>query len=131
MPPILYRVRAEVDFAGLGRLRRAAWGGHDDGSGWPAVLARSLTWVTAHDGNELVGFVNVAWDGGVHAFLLDTTVHPQAQRRGVGTELVRLAAEAARVGGAGWLHVDFEPHLAEFYAGCGFQPTGAGLLQLT
>lgn len=61
------------------------------------MLERSLTWVTAHtDAGELIGFVNVAWDGGVHAFLLDTTVHPDHGRRGVGTGLVRRAAEASR-----------------------------------
>jgi len=120
-----------VDFAALGRLREAAWGGQDDGSGWPAILARSLTWVTAHEGERLVGFVNVAWDGGAHAFLLDTTVHPDSQRRGIGSGLIREAAQAAREGDAQWLHVDFEPHLAGFYAACGFQPTAAGLLRLT
>lgn len=131
LPPATeYRVRAEVEFAALGRLREAAWGGPDDGSAWSAVLARSLTWVTAHAGGRLVGFVNVAWDGGAHAFLLDTTVHPDVGRRGIGTRLVRTAADAARAGGAHWLHVDFEPHLAHFYAGCGFRPTAAGLWQL-
>ncbi|UBV42362.1 GNAT family N-acetyltransferase [Deinococcus taeanensis] len=70
----------------------AAWGGKDGRRAWPGVLARSLTWVTAHDGETLTGFVNVAWDGGAHAFLLDTTVHPVWQRRGVGRELVPSAA---------------------------------------
>lgn len=125
-----YRVRAEVDFPALGRLREAAWGEPDDGTAWPRVLARSLTWVTAHDGRQLVGFVNVAWDGAAHAFLLDTTVHPDWQRRGIGVRLVREAAQAAREGGAHWLHVDFEPHLEGFYAACGFRPTAAGLLRL-
>ena len=130
-----YRVWAEVDFAALGRLREAAWGGQDDGSRWPAILARSLTWVTAHEGQfpesqRLVGFVNVAWDGGAHAFLLDTTVHPDAQWRGVGVRLVQVAAQAARQVGADWLHVDFEPHLEGFYAACGFRPTAAGSLNL-
>ncbi|ANE44557.1 GNAT family N-acetyltransferase [Deinococcus puniceus] len=133
--PISYRVRAELALADLGKLREAAWGGQDDGSWWKPVLERSLTWVTAHDGAALVGFVNVAWDGGVHAFLLDTTVHPNWQRRGIGTQLVRRAAEAARtgatqIGQVEWLHVDFEPYLSEFYAGCGFQSTAAGLLRL-
>jgi GNAT superfamily N-acetyltransferase len=78
----------------------------------------------------LIGFVNVAWDGGAHAFLLDTTVHPDFRRRGIATELVRRVAEAARARGAEWLHVDFEPHLETFYRGCGFAPTAAGLLRL-
>ncbi|UQN07707.1 GNAT family N-acetyltransferase [Deinococcus sp. QL22] len=128
--PISYRIRATFDFADLGKLREAAWGGQNDGSWWKPVLERSLTWVTAHDGAALVGFVNVAWDGGTHAFLLDTTVHPDWQRRGIGRQLVRRAAEAAQTGDVEWLHVDFEPHLTEFYAACGFQTTSAGLLRL-
>lgn len=31
----------------------------------------SLGWVCARDGGDLVGFVNVAWDGETHFFLLD------------------------------------------------------------
>nr|WP_256435062.1 GNAT family N-acetyltransferase [Deinococcus sp. JMULE3] len=108
-----------------------AWGGVDDGSRWAAVLERSLTWVTAHDGARLVGFVNVAWDGGAHAFLLDTTVRPDWQRRGVGTRLVREAIRAARAHAeVEWLHVDFEAHLTAFYVACGFTGTSAGLLRL-
>jgi GNAT superfamily N-acetyltransferase len=87
-------------------------------------------WVCATDGARLVGFVNVAWDGGAHAFLLDTSVHPDYQRRGIGTALVREAIALARVGSAEWLHVDYEEGLEPFYRGCGFQSTPAGLLYL-
>ena len=95
------------------------------------MLPRSLTWVTAHDGARLVGFVNIAWDVGAHAFLLDTTVHPDWQLRGVGTQLVQAGIRATREhAGVEWLHVDFETHLTAFYAACGFTPTAAGLLRL-
>ncbi|MBB6016333.1 GNAT family N-acetyltransferase [Deinococcus radiopugnans] len=123
-------MRERPDLAALGRLRKAAWGGQDDGAWWQAVLERSLTWITAFDGTELVGFVNVAWDGGVHAFLLDTTVHPDWGRRGIGVNLVWEATQAARAEGIHWLHVDYEPHLHQFYELCGFRPTSAGLLKL-
>lgn len=92
----------------------------------------SLTWVQAYDGERLVGFVNLAWDGGLHAFLLDTVVDPGSRRRGVGVELVRRAADAAREAGCTWLHVDHEARLDDFYLhACGFAPTAAGLLRLT
>jgi ribosomal protein S18 acetylase RimI-like enzyme len=115
----------------LDRLWRAAWGAPLR-VGYADLLQRSLCHGTARDGagGALIGFVNVAWDGGVHAFLLDATVHPDFRRRGIATELVRRVAEAARERGAGWLHVDYEPHLAAFYRGCGFAPTRAGLLRL-
>lgn len=113
----------------LNPLWRAAWG--SDWSGDLAfILTRSLVHAAAYDGDRLVGYVNVAWDGGVHAFLLDTTVDPGFQRRGIATELVRLVTEASRTRGAEWLHVDYEPHLLGFYEACGFRPTAAGLIKL-
>jgi GNAT superfamily N-acetyltransferase len=95
------------------------------------VHDHSLGWVCARDGAELVGFVNVAWDGAIHAFLLDTLVAARLRRHGVGTQLAALAVTGARAAGCEWLHVDFEDHLREFYFdSCGFVPTNAGLLAL-
>lgn len=113
----------------LNELFGAAWPDHQPTSFAP-VLARSLAWVAAHRAGRLVGFVNVAGDGGAHAFVLDTTVHPDERRQGLGVRLVRAAAEAASASGAVWLHVDYEPHLEPFYARCGFRPTAAGVMAL-
>ena len=107
----------------------AAWGDEGPGSFRP-ILERSLAHVGAYDGTALVGFVNVAWDGGVHAFILDTCVDPAYRRRGIALRLVERAAELARQRGAHWLHVDYEPHLEGFYRQCGFGPTAAGLMRL-
>lgn len=108
---------------------RAAWGAEWQGD-LGAILAHSLVHAGAFDGDRLVGYVNVAWDGGQHAFLLDTSVHPDFQRKGVATALVRMVIDAARARGAAWLHVDYEPHLDGFYKSCGFRPTAAGLISL-
>lgn len=79
----------------------------------------------------LVGFINVAWDGGDHAILLDTKVRGEYQRRGIATEVVRVAVAHSRAAGCEWLHVDFEEHLAPFYFdACGFRPTPAGVIYL-
>ncbi|GAA0221995.1 hypothetical protein GCM10009539_03960 [Cryptosporangium japonicum] len=67
----------------------------------------------------------------MHAVLLDTAVHPEYQRRGVGARLVSEAAAAAAELGCHWLHVDYEPHLATFYEqSCGMRPTSAAVLRL-
>ena len=99
---------------------------------WQAqVQQHSLGWVCARDGAQLVGFVNVAWDGGVHAFVLDTMVRSGAARQGIGTELVTVSVAESRAAGCEWLHVDFDDHLREFYFdACGFEPTNAGLIKL-
>lgn len=99
---------------------------------WNAQLERSLGWVTARSDNLLVGFVNVAWDGGVHAFILDTMVSINQRRRGIATELIDRVRAKTREAGCEWLHVDFEDHLAEFYwEACEFRATKAGLIDLT
>lgn len=101
------------------------------GGWWERVNRHSLGWVCARDGGTLVGFVNVAWDGASHAFVLDTVVAASARRRGVGTGLVAAAVDGARAAGCEWLHVDFEDHLRGFYLeACGFTTTGAGLVKL-
>jgi hypothetical protein len=95
------------------------------------VERHSLGWVCARDGEELVGFVNVAWDGVVHAFVLDTMVTAAQRHHGVGTRQVEVAVREARAAGCEWLHVDFEDHLRAFYFdACGFIPTNAGLIEL-
>jgi len=86
--------------------------------------------VCAYEGTALVGFVNVAWDGGAHAFILDTTVRTSHQRRGIGTALIAAAADAAKARGVEWLHVDFEDELLPFYQRCGFRSTHSGLINL-
>ena len=129
MIEINYVLNPTVTNADLNRLFAAAWPDHHDADFAP-VLSRSLAYICAYGKTELVGFVNLAWDGGIHAFLLDTTVHPAYQRRGIGVRLVQEAAVAAKAKGIHWLHVDYEPHLESFYRQCGFQPTLAGLMRL-
>jgi GNAT superfamily N-acetyltransferase len=112
---------------------------HAEGFGHPVldddwrtqVKQHSLGWVCARDGNDLVGFVNVAWDGAIHAFVLDTLVASRSMRHGIGTGLVAHAVDEARKAGCEWIHVDFDDDLASFYfESCGFVPTKAGVIAL-
>jgi GNAT superfamily N-acetyltransferase len=95
------------------------------------VERHSLGWVVVREGQALLGFVNVPWDGLVHAWIQDTMVARSARHRGVGKELIAVAANGAREAGCEWLHVDFDDDLREFYFdACGFTPTNAGLIEL-
>lgn len=128
---IEYLVRGPVDDEELSRLHGAASGVTPVRQPWSARLERhSLAWITAIEDGRLVGFVNVAWDGGGHAFVLDTIVEPARQGAGIGRELVAAAIRAAAEAGCEWLHVDHVEELTPFYAACGFRPTAAGLVRL-
>jgi GNAT superfamily N-acetyltransferase len=99
---------------------------------WEQLVAQhSLGWVTARIESDLVGFLNVLWDGSIHAWIQDVMVVASARHRGIGRQLVDVAAQESRNAGCEWLHVDFEDELRPFYFdACGFTPTNAGLLRL-
>ncbi len=128
-----YVWRGEFDNDELNALHAEAFEHPVRGDDWRGrVAAHSLGWVCARDGGELVGWVNVAWDGDTHAFVLDPLVATRVARRGIGTQLIAAVVEGAREAGCEWLHVDFDDHLRSFYFdACGFSPTGAGLLRLS
>ena len=126
---IQYEINKDVTNETLNALFSDAWPNHAPRDFSP-VLSRNLGHVCATQDGVLLGFVNVAWDGGAHAFLLDPTVRSDFQRQGVGTCLVRRAIDLARSKDVEWLHVDYKPRLAEFYANCGFRKTEAGLMNL-
>ena len=128
------RARFPVDDGVLSLLHHQAFSPDGPDAGvvtrpWARRLERhSLTWIGAFSSGRLVGFVHAVWDGGTHAFILDTAVHPDFQGRGIGRDLVRTATDEAFRAGCDWVHVDYEPALASFYENaCGFRPTPAGL----
>ncbi len=129
---VAYEWRGEFSSAELNVLHAEGFGHELLDWGWrDQVECHSLGWVCAREGGDLVGFVNVVWDGGSHAFVIDTLVAAAARRRGIGVELVKAAEREARAAGCEWLHVDFEDHLRAFYFdACGFAPTNAGLIEL-
>ena len=126
---IEYEIGSDVSNEALNALFADGWPNHTPRDFSP-ILSQNLGHVCALANGELVGFVNVAWDGDKHAFLLDPTVRSDFRRQGIGTQLVRKAVSLARASGVEWLHVDYEPGLAPFYARCGFGKTEAGLLNV-
>jgi GNAT superfamily N-acetyltransferase len=132
---VRYEWRGSFANSEVNELHAAAFGTRlysDEERSWRELVDRhSLGWVVARRDGELVGFVNVVWDGLVHAWLQDTMVADDARGGGVGTALVGLARDRAKAARCEWLHVDFEAGLAPFYLGaCGFEPTDAGLIHL-
>jgi hypothetical protein len=100
---------------------------------WVSLTAtHSMGWVVARDEEaNLVGFVNVVWDGLVHAWIQDVMVATSGRGHGVATEMVAVVRRHAVAAGLEWLHVDFDDELKPFYFdACGFKPTNAGLISL-
>jgi ribosomal protein S18 acetylase RimI-like enzyme len=129
---IEYAWRGAFDSAEVETLHAECFDREPSEWDWSGQVERhSLGWVCARDGGALVGWVNVAWDGAGHAFVLDTIVKESHRRRGIATRLVSAATDGARAAECEWLHVDFEDHLTGFYVEvCGFTPTRAGLIRL-
>ena len=127
--PIDYRLKSPLDSEALNALYAVSWPNHTHFEFEP-VFSRAVAYLLAYDQERLVGSVYVAWDGAQHAFLLEPTVHPDYRHQGIGKELVRRAANAARDAGCEVLDVDYEKALTPFYEACGFQPTAAGLIRL-
>ena len=130
MTAITYQISPQLSDEALNDLFASAWPEHRFRP-FSRVHQHSLAYIAAFDGDKLTGYVNLAWDGGIHAFILDTTVRDTHQRLGIGRELVTRAAVVAKQNGIEWLHVDYEPHLEPFYQSCGFIPTKAGLINLS
>jgi GNAT superfamily N-acetyltransferase len=126
---IHYLVNPPVANDVLNELFQASWSDHTPRN-FAQALQHSLAYVCAFDHDRLIGFVNAAWDGDCHAFLLDPTVHPDYRRQGIGSALVRGAVEAATVRDVEWIHVDFDAELRSFYERAGFVPTLAGLIHV-
>lgn len=127
-----YEWRGRIDNDELNALHAEAFDHRLLADDWQTIGERhSLGWVLATDSTGLLGFLNVPWDGGVHAWLQDVIVATRARHGGVGKGMVELATTHARSAGCEWLHVDFDGELAEFYIdACGFTPSAAGLRRL-
>jgi GNAT superfamily N-acetyltransferase len=126
---IEYLLSPPLENAALQELFSSAWG-NTNTTDFQKQLEQALCYVAAFDDSCLVGFVKLIGDAGVHAFLLDTTVHPAYQNQGIGKALVARAVQYAKAHGLEWVHVDYEAHLEPFYQACGFQVTQAGLLRV-
>lgn len=129
--PIDYRRSPPLPNEVLEALLQAAWDNRQP-QDHVRVLSRSLVWFGAYDGERLVGYANLAWDGWAHSFLIDPTVHPDCQDQGIGARLVREAIAAAREHPTvEWVHVDASPALMEkFYYPAGFQAASAGIISV-
>jgi len=126
---IIYKISPTVSDDHLNILYASAWPNHSNQT-FEEELSHALFYVCAYNNSQLIGFVKVIGDGTIHGFILEPTVHPDFQRKGIGSELLAHVENHSRELGLQYLHVDFESNLLGFYRSNGYEHTEAGLLNL-
>ena len=86
-----------------------------------AGFEHSLLCLAAYEGDRLVGLLRVVGDGQTVVLLQDILVHPDHQRRGIGTMLVQVALERFKDVRQVQLVTDDQPDTASFYSSLGFR----------
>jgi N-acetylglutamate synthase-like GNAT family acetyltransferase len=124
-----YKISSEIDNDSLNKLFSGSWNNFLLRNF--KYLENSLFYIYCYDNNNnLIGFANVISDGFLHAFILDVTVSPEYRKKGIGSNIVKMAIDECKRKGIEWLHVDYEPGLEDFYFNCGFKNTKAGIINL-
>lgn len=104
-----------------------------DAVGWTAYTRRPQDFRAMYDaashafsaweGDRLVGVVRVVGDGVTIAHVQDLLVHPDAQRRGIGSHLLQLVLDATTDLRQTLLMTDAaDTHVVDLYRGKGFRP---------
>ncbi len=92
------------------KLVNRVWPGEYDLERTEAALARTLN-ITARNGGELVGCLRILSDGCYFGTITELLVLPAYRRRGIGSQLLRLARENAPT----LLYFGAQPGLEPFY----------------
>ncbi len=122
--------RAAVTSDEINALARLCWDDHE-GCDYNNILKHSLAWVTARaDDETLIGFYNLAWDGGRHALVFDLNVHPDFRRQGIALKMLEHAPRIAKESGVKYLHVDCDVSLEDLYKKAGYEMISAGIVYL-
>ena len=78
--------------------------------------------------DALVGYVDVVSDGVDDAYIRDLVVHPDYQRRGIGSKLLDMVITRVRANDIKTLNVVFEPKLQGFYKKANFVIVSGGVI---
>ncbi len=93
------------------------------------ILQRHYAYYTARSANgKLIGYMSVLSDGIADAFLLDLMVHPDYQKTGLGSQLVKTAIRDMQQAGVRCVQVTFNDQLEQFYAKFGFHIFKGGII---
>ncbi|MEM9315078.1 MAG: GNAT family N-acetyltransferase [Pseudomonadota bacterium] len=88
-------------------------------------LPRSLYCTTIRDGERLIAMARVVGDGGCNFEVVDVAVHPDYQKRGLGTRLMSAVSEYIRANApeSAYVCLIADHHSPALYSKFGFKPT--------
>ena len=94
-------------------------------SKWKEVLSKSSFVYSLYDGNDLIGFGRILEDG-VMCMFYDIGVHPNYERRGIGTRIMQNLIDQVKYKGyasIGLFAWDKNPENIQFYEKFGYKLT--------
>lgn len=94
------------------------------------TLGQTFAWAGCFVEEQLIGYADVVSDGVADAYIRDVVVHPDHQRRGVGSRLLSLLVETIRDAGIRMISTVFDPSLQAFYRRAGFHLVSGGMIDV-
>jgi ribosomal protein S18 acetylase RimI-like enzyme len=91
-------------------------------------LGNTYLCVACFANDELIGYVDVVSDGIDDAYIRDLVVHPDYQRRGIGSKLLEMVINRVKSDGIKMINVVFEPRLTAFYKKASFVIISGGII---
>lgn len=87
--------------------------------------------VSAYDGEQLVGYVEVVSNGVTDAYVQDLMVHPALQKQGIGTRLMQMTIDEMKKRSIFMLSIIYgEESLKDYYEKFGFYTMLCGQMEL-
>ncbi|NHM31931.1 GNAT family N-acetyltransferase [Neobacillus terrae] len=84
-------------------------------------INKSWYLVSVYDSKKLIGFGRIVSDGIYQTFIGDLIIHPDYQKRGIGSKVLNLLIEKCKSSGIKWVQLTSAKGKAEFYKKHGFQ----------
>ena len=125
---MIYKINGPLIPEDISALRKAVgWNGMDQELRNPSMT--SYYHIALYEGTEMIGVVDSVSNGVTDAYIQDLIVHPDYQRKGIGTELMNRMISYMKEKNIYMVSVLFEENLKSFYERFGFYTMLSGQLE--
>ena len=124
-----YSTKKEIDTTQLNKLWNAIGWSSRDLNKWKNALLKSTFVISVWDAEKLIGLGRILEDG-IMCMFYDIAVHPDYQRRGIGTSIMNKLIDKVkdkRYVSIGLFTWEGNPANNQFYKKFGFEKVGTGM----